>query len=279
MESSESHEPSYYEVALTNRQVLIAFVVLLTSIVAAFLSGVWIGRGGGTPARPTAGISEAAATVTEPPLEQLTFFSGKEAGTRTGAAAPSGGVAPPAASANAPRPASASDDRDATPGAPAAPADTPTAEEAATEAMRQNLDATMAANRTVPAPAAPGAAAPAGTRVTTQPVAPAAVPAKPAPAPAKPAAAAAKETATAKPAVAGKIFVQVYSSTNVARAKEIVAQLRKAGFAVVVAETPKGGGTNSRVRVGPYAERAKADAAAAKLRRDFRLETWVTDSP
>ena len=28
MESSESHEPSYYEVALTNRQVLIAFVVL-----------------------------------------------------------------------------------------------------------------------------------------------------------------------------------------------------------------------------------------------------------
>ena len=27
MKSSESHEPSYYEVALTNRQVLIAFVV------------------------------------------------------------------------------------------------------------------------------------------------------------------------------------------------------------------------------------------------------------
>ncbi len=271
MESSESHEPSYYEVALTNRQVLIAFVVLLTSIVAAFLSGVWIGRGGSTPARPTAGISEAAATVTEPPLEQLTFFSGKEAGSRTGAAAPSGGGTAAAAPANPPRPASASDDRDAT---PAAPADTPTAEEAATEAMRQNLDATMAANRTVPAPAAP-----AGTRVTTQPVAPAAVPAKPVPAPAKPAAAAAKETATPKPAVAGKIFVQVYSSTNVARAKEIVAQLRKAGFAVVVAETPKGGGTNSRVRVGPYAERAKADAAAARLRRDFRLETWVTDSP
>ena len=61
MESSESHEPSYYEVALTNRQVLIAFVVLLTSIVAAFLSGVWIGRGGSSPARPTAGISEAEA--------------------------------------------------------------------------------------------------------------------------------------------------------------------------------------------------------------------------
>ena len=138
--------------------------------------------------------------------------------------------------------------------------------------MRRNLDATMAANRTVPPPAAP-----AGSRGTTAPAtAPASAPTKPAAT--KPAAAPAKEAA-AKPAVAGKIFVQVYSSNNAARAKEIVAQLRKAGFAVVVAEIPKGGGTNHRVRVGPYAERAKADAAATKLRRDFRLETWVTDSP
>lgn len=253
MESGESHEPSYYEVALTNRQVLIAFVVLLTSIVAAFLSGVWIGRGGSSPARPAAGISEAVAAPAEPPLEQLTFFNGKEAGARTPAAPPS---AP--ATAASPRPAAS---------------ETPSAEDSATEAMRQNLDATMAANRTVPAPAAP-----AGTRVTTTPTAPAAAPTKPAPAAAKPAAAPAKEAAT-KPAVAGKIFVQVYSSNNANRAKEIVAQLRKAGFAVVVAEIPKGGGTNHRVRVGPYAERAKADAAATKLRRDFRLETWVTDSP
>ena len=38
------HESSYYEIALTNRQVLTIFVVLLTCLVAAFLSGVWIGR-------------------------------------------------------------------------------------------------------------------------------------------------------------------------------------------------------------------------------------------
>lgn len=264
MESSESHEPSYYEVALTNRQVLIAFVVLLTSIVAAFLSGVWIGRGGSSPARPTAGISEAAAPPADPPLEQLTFFNGKEAGART-----PGGPPPASATAAAPRPAPAIESRDAVP--PAA-GDTEAAEDSATEAMRRNLDATMAANRTVPPPAAP-----AGSRGTTAPAtAPASAPTKPAAT--KPAAAPAKEAA-AKPAVAGKIFVQVYSSNNAARAKEIVAQLRKAGFAVVVAEIPKGGGTNHRVRVGPYAERAKADAAATKLRRDFRLETWVTDSP
>ncbi len=39
-----SHEPSYYEIALTNRQVVVAFVILLTCVVAAFFSGVWIGR-------------------------------------------------------------------------------------------------------------------------------------------------------------------------------------------------------------------------------------------
>jgi cell division septation protein DedD len=39
-----AHEPSYYEIALTNRQVVVAFVILLVCVVAAFLSGVWIGR-------------------------------------------------------------------------------------------------------------------------------------------------------------------------------------------------------------------------------------------
>ena len=264
MESSESHEPSYYEVALTNRQVLIAFVVLLTSIVTAFLSGVWIGRGGSSSASHAPAINAAAATTTEPPLEQLTFFNGKEAGTRTAGA---GGALRRRhrrpLSGRARRDVAARERRRQPRGRGAA------AEEKATEAMRQNLDATMAANRTVPSPstaasptsAPPASAPPAGS------------------APAKPAPVATKAPAPAKPAVAGKTFVQVYSSTNAARAQEIVAQLRKAGFAVVVAETPKGGGTNSRVRVGPYADRAKADAAANRLRREFRLETWVTDSP
>src|ERR1700730_4361750 len=44
MDVSVSHEPSYYEIALTNRQVVVAFVILLTCVVAAFFSGVWIGR-------------------------------------------------------------------------------------------------------------------------------------------------------------------------------------------------------------------------------------------
>ncbi len=147
MESTESHEPSYYEVALTNRQVLIAFVVLLSCLVTAFLSGVWIGRGGSSPARNPPATLEAAPASSEPPLAQLTFFNGKDPGSRTGGS-PGAGAAGAAPAGPATAPATA--DR----AAPLA-SDTPaTAEERATETMRQNLDATMAANRTIPAPAA-----------------------------------------------------------------------------------------------------------------------------
>ena len=36
---SDSHEPSYYEIALTNRQVVVAFVILLICLLSAFFSG------------------------------------------------------------------------------------------------------------------------------------------------------------------------------------------------------------------------------------------------
>ncbi len=249
MESSESHEPSYYEVALTNRQVLIAFVALLVCLVVAFLSGVWIGRGDLSRQAEIPAASEPAPG-SEPPLEQLSFFNGRDAGSR--APAPSPTTLPPAKTA---------------PAAAATAGVVPTREDpSGGETMRQNLEATIAANR---------APAPAGTRqsVGDTPPAPVAGPAAKA---ATPASAPAKPT----PAVAvGKLFVQVYSSTNGGRAKEIVAQLQRAGFVVQLAESSKAGATQFRVRVGPYENRAKADAAAARLRREFRLDTWITDTP
>jgi len=41
---SEPHEPSYYEIALTNRQVVVAFVILLVCLLSAFFSGEGPGR-------------------------------------------------------------------------------------------------------------------------------------------------------------------------------------------------------------------------------------------
>jgi cell division septation protein DedD len=268
VESTEPREPSYYEVALTNRQVLVAFVVLLTCLLAAFLSGVWVGRGA-APATRVAALPAppSSSAPAAPPIEQLTFFAGKEPGARS-----------PAKPAEVPAPK------------PVAP-EAKSAEDPATEAMRRTLEAEMAAHReatpqrapepepapkpeearsTAPAPLEPGARA----RQPSTPPAPAPTRAAPPASPVAPAPA-------AKPAVAaaGSTWIQVYSSTNGARAREIAEQLRKASFPVVVAEIAKDGPTAWRVRVGPFSTRAKADAAATRLRREQRLDTWITDAP
>ena len=72
---TESQEPSYYEIALTNRQVLVAFVVLLACVLLAFFAGVWVGKG--SPAAATEAAAEPAPEPTpvagEP--EELSFFN------------------------------------------------------------------------------------------------------------------------------------------------------------------------------------------------------------
>ncbi len=249
MDSIETREPSYYEVALTNRQVLVAFVALLVCLLAAFLSGVWVGQ--------DAGGRQAVAPPPPPPagepLEQLTFFNGREPGERSTA-------------------------QPAVPAATAAPAQRETAEpepDPAAEAMRRTLEAEMAANREpeVAAPAAAPAAAAivaeAGSR-TRQ------TPATTTPAPTVETARPAASTA---PIAAAGTWVQVYSSTNGERAREIVASLRRAKFPVVLAQLPRDGASQYRVRVGPYPARDRAEAAAARLRREHRLDTWITDTP
>ncbi len=74
---SESNEPSYYEIALTNRQVLVSFVVLLSCVMAAFVSGVWVGRKGLSLAGTDGGQLAAAEAVPSDleGLEELRFPS------------------------------------------------------------------------------------------------------------------------------------------------------------------------------------------------------------
>jgi hypothetical protein len=72
-------EPSYYEIALTNRQVLVAFVILLCCVLAAFFAGVWVGRGSpaaaaDAPTQAAAPATPQATPSTEAPQE-LAFFN------------------------------------------------------------------------------------------------------------------------------------------------------------------------------------------------------------
>jgi cell division septation protein DedD len=76
IDAGSAHEPSYYEIALTNRQVVVAFVILLTCVVAAFLAGVWIGR-------------ESAARA----QQRLALLAGGGPGSGGGEATPGGGGA------------------------------------------------------------------------------------------------------------------------------------------------------------------------------------------
>ncbi len=270
MESSE-REPSYYEVALTNRQVMVAFVVLLACLVAAFLAGVWFGQAG----EPSSGRSAAAETgsaVTTPDqkLEKLTFFNEDKGTTPAAQTAPAAVEKTPSA-----LPAS-------TPEAAPPPAATPAPAETEADKLRRTIEAEMNANRDA-VPESSSRAAP-GTRVKrtheekaqakaarSEEASPktAALPAEPAPAAAS----------GGSVSAAAANWIQVYSSSNGSRARELAANLRGNGFATKVLETSVGGGTTYRVRVGPYDTREKADLAAARLRREFRLDTWVTDQP
>ena len=80
---NDPNESSYYEIALTNRQVVIAFVLMLTIVLSIFLSGVWVGKNASqrlaeatTPAEVRTADSPAADTLAN--LEELKFFSESE---------------------------------------------------------------------------------------------------------------------------------------------------------------------------------------------------------
>ncbi len=221
---SPDHESSYYEIALTNRQVLTIFVVLLTCLVAAFLSGVWIGRGDEPQAPREAAVGDPevdpAAQLTE-----LNFFSdGAPRDGRTEA----GGKAP------------ASD--------PSAPPAKPPEKPAPTPPMAK--DAEPAPSEPAPRPATP----PAETK------APATAP------------------AASSTGGAGRV-IQVFSTLDAEQADKLVRRLGNGGYPAFLVEESLQGRTTYRVRVGPYEQDAKAQKIAEQLRRDYRLETWITSQP
>jgi cell division septation protein DedD len=210
---SHSHEPSYYEIALTNRQVLIVFVVLLICVVAAFFSGVWVGR-----RDAPVGMSEVASGPVDTAegeaedgvaVGELHFFADREG--------PAEQEPSLAEIAEAPKPGT-------------------------------TLLEDVAGNE-------PEAAAAEPPPVVEESVGKAAV---------------------AETAPLGSYVIQVFSSADEVQARRLLKQLNDGGFPAFLSPVEVGNQTMMRVRIGPYSELASAESVAERIRREFKLDTWVT---
>lgn len=235
---TDSHEPSYYEIALTNRQVLTVFVILLACVVAAFFAGVWIGHRdvgpAGTPEIAQRQEQEEPVPEDEEgrPLRELRFFTEDSAD---------------AAAEETPIPAAVSGSPDAT--------------------LLQDLDGSPAEKPSGATKQLPSLLPPEFTAdsVVAEKEEPTAAVAAPVPAP---------EVSTPTPA--GELVIQVFFSSDQEKARSLVAQLAGGGFPAFLSPVEVGGETMYRVRLGPYEQRPAAEAAAERVRRDYKLDTWIT---
>jgi DedD protein len=252
---SESHEPSYYEIALTNRQVIVAFVILLVCLIAAFFSGVWVGRENGY--RAAEQMARNAPPVEEEEkegrnLEELEFFESKQ---KTAAPAPAPAPPEPAPAGES---STLAEDVGAEPEEPASPEETapkPPNEDEETPRERRERRRREAEERREVEAARKAAQAP-----TPKTKAPA-----PAPASAEPARS------------AGQVVIQVFSSPEKDQAERIRSQLTRGGQRAFLSPVEVAGRTMYRVRIGPFDSRGDAQKVAEQVRKGYKLDTWVTE--
>jgi DedD protein len=242
---SPAREPSYYEIALTQRQLVVAFVTVLGLLLTAFLLGVWLGRSDGAP---VAGAATQEARAGEPSgPEPLRFFSEEGEGDLEGL---------PAEAEGSPAP-------EAVPG-----------DDGASSTLAEDLD--RGRLPAVSAEPEPGGAAPPETSTEPEgrPADPPATAAPPAPPP---------ETlsqpvptrATRAPGQGG-VVVQVFSSRDQAQAQRVLERLLAADQDAFLSPVEVGGQVMYRVRIGPFDDRDQARQVADRVRHQFKLDTWIT---
>jgi cell division septation protein DedD len=79
-----------------------------------------------------------------------------------------------------------------------------------------------------------------------------------------------------QPAESGSFYVQVVAGRDRASIEKLIEQLKQKGYRARLFSEREGAGSLFKVRVGGYAERREADAAAEKLRQDGYSGAWVT---
>jgi cell division septation protein DedD len=263
---ADSHEPSYYEIALTNRQVVVAFVILLTCLLSAFFSGVWIGR------ESTARAAEEQIVRNTPPpapkegqnLEELEFFDSRKGGQQAEASpSPTATSAP---SENSTLVEDVSGRRSEPEPSIAEPAEEEPAAVAATQPTpKEDGDANLTRAERRERRRREKEEAAKQARAETPTTAPAPVPA-------------ATTTRVKEPPVPkGSVVIQVFSSPDQAQADRIRNQLSGGGYKAYLSPVEKAGHTMYRVRIGPFSSRDDAQKVAEKVRKGYKLDTWVTE--
>ncbi|HVG08010.1 MAG TPA: SPOR domain-containing protein [Thermoanaerobaculia bacterium] len=249
---TNSHEPSYYEIALTNRQVVVAFVILLLCLVSAFFSGLWIGRESAARAQEqiVRNVPPSPAAPQEGQnLDELAFFEDEQK--------PGSGESTPVADAT-PTPAQDTtllEDFGGEPEEAAEPdPDLP-------EGRRRRGRDRNAANQD-----AEGGEEEIGAAAT------------PAPTPARARPAAASAGVTPEPRIAaGQVVIQVFSSPEQDQAEKVRDRLIKGGHKAYLSPVQVAGRTMHRVRIGPFSSRGDAQKVAEQVRKGYKLDTWVTE--
>jgi cell division septation protein DedD len=225
----------YYEIQLTNKQLVFYFLAGATGLILSFLAGVMVGRGVDQSAgevqaaRPVAEervVTEETPKPVPPAAEDLTYAQRLESEkTDDGLEKPKGG--------------------------------TPSTGRAA-----------RAVTPPVTAAAAPRTTVPAGPPVTV-----AAVP-RPAPPKPAPAASVKPVKGPGGPiAASGNFTIQVGAFKDKASADSVVARLKNKGFAAYVV-SPEGEGLFN-VRVGNFAARPEAERVSGRLRDEEKFKPFI----
>jgi len=235
----------YYEIQLTNKQLVFYFMAGATGLILSFLAGVMVGRGVDSngadvqAARPLVEervIAEETPKAAAPPSPaDLTYAQRLESEkTEEGLEKPRTAAAPPPS------------------GKSAAPAEKPQPRTA------------QAAPPAVPKTTAPAPAAERPASKTTD--------TKPAPKP--PAAAPASSAADSSSAAQG-FTVQVGAFKDKATADSVVTRLKGKGFAAYVMSPGATEGGLFVVRVGSYPQRTDAERVETKLRDQEKFRPYI----
>jgi DedD protein len=287
---SNPHEPSYYEIALTNGQVIVAFILLLLCLIAAFFSGVWIGRESGARLAAEQMVRNAPPPEEEKKegknLEELQFFDQTKKG-KPGKVSNTAEQKQPEPAPVQPAPAQTAQ----TAQLPPPPQNTAQGVPSAAPKPATGTDPTLANDLGEDTEAAPRAPKPASAvppkrqKPTPAPKAGSAAPdqvaqAKPQQEPptVDRLAKKTKEPAAAEPAhAAGQVVIQVFSSAEKDQAVRIRDRLVGGGQKAYLSPVEVAGRTMYRVRIGPFGSRDKAQQVAEQVRKGYKLDTWVTE--